>query len=114
MRKNYLILFAAFLVFSFSMSFAQEKPEVKNETKEETVKKVEVQKVDENSVVESKEILNTICPVSDEEADPQITYDYKGKTYSLCCKKCLRKFKKDPEKYISRLEKKEKTSEQEN
>jgi YHS domain-containing protein len=52
---------------------------------------------------EQAEELNTICPVSTEPADPEITYMYEGKTYSVCCNSCLKKFKKDPEKYISRL-----------
>ncbi len=52
---------------------------------------------------ESGKPVNTICPVSTEEADSEITYEYKGKTYALCCNSCLKKFKKDPEKYISRL-----------
>jgi len=46
-----------------------------------------------------------ICPVSGEEIDKgsQLTYDYEGKVYDLCCADCLEKFKTDPEKYIGKL-----------
>ena len=90
-KKVFLI--AVFLIVGtgFSLnSYAQEKTENK-----------------ENKTVEQKSdstvVFNTICPVSHEEADPQITYTYKGVTYAVCCKNCLKKFKNDPEKYISRL-----------
>jgi YHS domain-containing protein len=90
-----IFLLAVFLIVGTSFSFntyAQEK--TKEEKKENTT--VE-QKADSNQV------FNLVCPVSHEEADPQITYTYKGVTYALCCKRCLKKFKNDPEKYISRL-----------
>lgn len=47
--------------------------------------------------------VNTICPVTDEEADREIVTVYKGVTYALCCKRCLKKFEKDPEKYIKKI-----------
>ena len=56
----------------------------------------------ETSTQESK-VFNTICPVSSEEADPEITHVVEGKTYAVCCKSCLKKFKADPQKYISKL-----------
>lgn len=41
-----------------------------------------------------------MCIVEKEhEADPKVTYEYKGKTYHFCCKDCVAEFKKDPEKY---------------
>ena len=40
------------------------------------------------------------CPVTGEEADPEISYAYEGKTYNFCCGGCLKKFKKEPTKYI--------------
>lgn len=84
---------AAILVFlaSFSMS-AQDKKDVKTGKTEKT------------TVVTSE--LNTVCPVSKEEADPKITANYNGKTYALCCKTCLKKFQKDPEKYIQKMNQK--------
>ncbi len=84
------IFFALALVLSVGISsFAQDK------TKDE--------KKETKTVVDSTTVFNTICPVSTEEADPEITYTYKGKTYALCCKNCLKKFKNDPGKYISKL-----------
>jgi YHS domain-containing protein len=63
-----------------------------------------VQKNEQTNVQQdSNKPVNTICPVSKEEADPEVTYTYNGKTYALCCNSCLKKFKADPEKYISRL-----------
>lgn len=48
------------------------------------------------------EVGNKICPVSSKDVwsmgQPQ-KYEYKGKIYNLCCKMCLKSFKKDPEKY---------------
>jgi YHS domain-containing protein len=61
------------------------------------------QKSNDKITVDSTKAFNTICPVSTEDIDPEVTYTYKGKTYALCCNNCLKKFKKDPEKYISRL-----------
>ena len=51
-----------------------------------------------------------VCPVSGEEIDKDtnITYEYKGKTYRFCCPSCVEEFKKDPEKYIKKMKRKEK------
>lgn len=69
----------------------------------------------------SKEVVNVgneICPVSGEKVGEggmkPATYDYKGKIYNFCCTDCVEKFKKDPEKYIKKIEEELKTkSEQE-
>ncbi len=90
-KRIFLLTIMLTVATSFSFnSFAQEK------TKDGKSTTVE-QKSDSNKV------FNTICPVSHEEIDPKITYTYKGVTYALCCKNCLKKFKADPEKYIARL-----------
>lgn len=48
--------------------------------------------------------LNKYCPVmTDEEADPNITTVYKGRTIAFCCDNCLAKFKANPERYFDRL-----------
>ena len=49
--------------------------------------------------------VNKVCLVSGEDIDSKITADYKGKTYAFCCKTCLKKFTKDPEKYILKYDK---------
>ena len=48
---------------------------------------------------------NTICPVSGDEVSSKASYVYQGKEYHFCCPECIKKFKKDPEKYISEMEK---------
>ena len=54
------------------------------------------------------EVGNKICPVSGDkilsagqksEMGETVKYEYNGKVYNLCCKMCVKDFKKDPEKY---------------
>ncbi|MDP3041530.1 MAG: YHS domain-containing protein [Candidatus Omnitrophota bacterium] len=57
----------------------------------------------------SKEAVNAgnkICPVSGEKIDEKIKviYEYSGKVYNLCCASCIEEFKKDPQKYIKKVE----------
>ena len=40
------------------------------------------------------------CPVMDEDAKPGFSVSYKGQVYHLCCKKCVRAFQANPEKYL--------------
>ncbi len=48
--------------------------------------------------------LNMMCPVMvDEEADPEITVQYKGQVVALCCDGCVEKFTENPEKYLANL-----------
>jgi len=48
--------------------------------------------------------INEWCPVmTDEKIDPAITIEYRGKTVAFCCDLCLKKFRANPEKYVSRL-----------
>jgi len=92
MKKLVYGVFILFLGLSLSSNaYSQEK-----EKKKETVK-------DSSKTVETGKAFNTICPVSSEDIDSEITYTYKGKTYAFCCNKCLKKFKADPEKYSSKL-----------
>ena len=56
------------------------------------------------------EVGNTMCPVSgskvnDGKMGEAVTYEYHGKIYNLCCKMCIKDFKKDPEKYSKIAEK---------
>lgn len=50
---------------------------------------------------------NKTCPVSGEkiEEGSAVTYEYKGKVYSFCCEGCVEEFKKDPDRYIEKMEK---------
>ncbi len=46
--------------------------------------------------------VNKMCAIeSDNPIDPAVTTVYEGKTYGFCCKDCVAKFKKDPEKYAA-------------
>lgn len=49
---------------------------------------------------------NKICPVSGEKIDEKLkaTYEYDGKLYNFCCVSCVDDFKKDPQKYIKKVE----------
>lgn len=46
------------------------------------------------------------CLVSGEdldEMDERVSTVHEGQTFEFCCKPCLVKFKKDPEKYVDKL-----------
>lgn len=104
LKKIFVISFTFFLVLAFSSSvFAQDEApkEVKKEVKKEVVKEKEVKSVINKSSVDK--VFNTICPVSGEETDDSFTSTYEGKTYSLCCKRCVKKFEADPAKYSKNL-----------
>lgn len=68
------------------------------------------------SDISAKEVIefgNTVCPVSGEKLieETVVKYEYEGVTYNLCCKMCLKDFKKNPEKYIKKLEAEKEKSE---
>ena len=44
------------------------------------------------------------CPVMNGKIDKKIFADYKGKRIYFCCTGCLEEFKKDPEKYLKKME----------
>jgi YHS domain-containing protein len=47
----------------------------------------------------------TTCPVMGEPIDKNLYVDYNGKRIYVCCANCIDKVKKNPEKYIKKLEK---------
>lgn len=55
---------------------------------------------------ETQDIGNKICPVGGEKIKEgkEIKVEQEGKTYNLCCKACVKDFKKNPQKYIEKLE----------
>lgn len=54
--------------------------------------------------VTTKKIWNAVCPIMGDEVDPKVaTVEYNGKTIGFCCKSCIKKFNKDPEKYMKNL-----------
>jgi YHS domain-containing protein len=46
----------------------------------------------------------TTCPVLGGNVDKQVYADYKGQRIYFCCKGCDAEFRKDPEKYLKKLE----------
>jgi len=64
---------------------------------------------------EAVEVGNKICPVSGERIDEKFkaTYEYEGKIYNFCCPACVEEFKKDPQKYIQKVEEELKAQSQE-
>jgi YHS domain-containing protein len=52
------------------------------------------------------DISNKVCPVGGEtiKESEKATYEYNGKIYNFCCPGCIPEFKKNPEKYIAKME----------
>ncbi len=44
------------------------------------------------------------CPVLGGKIDQKIYADYQGKRIYFCCSGCIDEFKKDPEKYLKKME----------
>lgn len=47
------------------------------------------------------EATGPMCPISGEKASGKFTETYNGQKYSFCCPKCVKEFRKNPEKYLS-------------
>ena len=62
-------------------------------------------KSDKSSNASVKGKVQTTCPVMGGEIDKNIYIDIKGKRIYVCCKGCLPAVKKDPAKFIAKLEK---------
>jgi len=46
----------------------------------------------------------TKCPVMGGAIDEKVYTDYNGKRIYFCCPGCLEMFKKDPEKYVKKMQ----------
>lgn len=46
----------------------------------------------------------TVCPVLGGNIDKKVYIDYQGKRIYFCCTGCDAEFKKDPEKYMKKIE----------
>jgi YHS domain-containing protein len=56
-------------------------------------------------VIPAKQLKpQTTCPVSGDPIDKSLYVDYKGKRIYVCCSSCIAPLKKNPEKYIKKLE----------
>jgi len=105
MRKTILFVFILFLGISLTTSASAQQKEKKDKDK---TTQVDTKNTDPhfNEVVSVKEgtPVNSTCPVSGEElGDDQQLIKYHGEIIAVCCKKCLKKIKADPEKYMKRL-----------
>ncbi|MGC9197283.1 MAG: YHS domain-containing protein [Syntrophobacteraceae bacterium] len=46
----------------------------------------------------------TKCPVLGNKIDKKVYVDYHGKRIYFCCKGCVDQFKKNPQKYLKKME----------
>ena len=46
----------------------------------------------------------TVCPVLGGNIDKKVYVDYQGKRIYFCCQGCEAEFKKDPEKYMKKIQ----------
>ena len=86
-----LVLLGGIFTQAVSSNVFQDKQTKKEATAKSTKTEAQTKK-DENAKL--------VCVVTGEEADPSLKMEYKGETYYFCCKKCIKKFKENPEKYI--------------
>ena len=65
-----------------------------------------------SSVTNAQNVGNKICPVTGDKLsiDTSVTYEYGGKIYNFCCAGCIEEFKKDPVKYIKKIEEEKNSS----
>ncbi len=93
MKKVFLFIMALVVLFLLSGQSARAQS-----VSEETKATVDASK--------PQDVGNKICPVTGEKIDEKTkaTYEYKGKIYNFCCPMCIDEFKKDPEKYIKKIE----------
>jgi len=49
------------------------------------------------------ENIQTVCPVSGESIDKDVSIYHEGRTVYFCCEHCVGTFEKDPQTYLSKL-----------
>ena len=62
-----------------------------------------IKKLENQGVTLTK--VQTICPVMGGKINKTLYVDHDGKRIYMCCKGCTKALKKDPKKYIKKLEK---------
>ncbi|MEK6528649.1 MAG: YHS domain-containing protein [Nitrospirota bacterium] len=98
LRGLFVVLISAVFIFGAGkLSFAQDDHSKHEHGTEAAVADAVSQ--------EAVNVGNKICPVSGEkiEEKAKVTYEYKGKIYNFCCASCVDDFKKDPQKYIKKV-----------
>lgn len=110
MRNIFLILIIGIFIFGIgNISFAMmcgEHGGHKTIAQAETGTQTQTEKATEAAPKEAVNVANKICPVSGDKIDEKLkaTYEYEGKIYNFCCPMCTDEFKKDPHKYIKKVE----------
>ncbi len=102
-KKIGIFLFAVALILGASvLAFA----EIPVNATTQVVATEPVSVVTPATVKEAVNVGNKICPVSGESIDEakKATYEYEGKIYNFCCPECIDAFKKEPQKYIQKVE----------
>ena len=62
---------------------------------------------DQNSEKKPKPYVLKTCSVSDEKLGSMgkpVSYVHEGREIQFCCKDCVKSFKKDPAKYVKKIE----------
>lgn len=116
MIKSFLtktLAVSVIIMLYISILPAQEKEVIKDKVEKKSEMKMDDHKDHHKMEKESKAkaeedsevvIWNAYCPVMGDEVDPETkTVEYKGKTIGFCCGGCIKKFNKDPEKYLKNL-----------
>ena len=97
--------FMSLILGTWQGAINKEQTNMKNTESQE---QVIVQEKDSQASTQGKqEVGNKICPVSGEEVGTMgevVKYEHKGKVYNFCCKMCVKDFKKDPQKFIKKVE----------
>jgi len=108
MKSKLIILGAVILVFCASQVFAHggEKHDESKESVMEDKGSMHSEEFSPNAV----NVGNAICPISGELISDVgegkgVQIEHKGKIYNVCCKFCAKDFKKNPEKFITIIEK---------
>ncbi len=50
------------------------------------------------------EIVQKTCPVMEGKINPELYVDHNGRRIYFCCQGCVDTFKKDPEKYMKKVD----------
>lgn len=102
--KTYLPLFFFVSLVLASQVFAQDKTNSDTTKSKAHQMMKEINQTDSTKIAAEKKIWNKICPVMGNEVDPEtITVEYNGKIIGFCCPGCVKKFNKEPDKYIKNL-----------
>ena len=95
--KRILVPILFFSLFLSGTSLAQDTKVTKEKAKKSAVGEMKTK------VAKKQVISNKKCPVMGEDIDASVpTVEYKGKVYGFCCKKCVKKFQDNPEKYLKK------------